>query len=95
MGARVAPLAVMSDPLRTGWEWRKASWMSALLLPTDPSHEGRLFHAYDGNNDAACAPAFGLGASCEEPNEGSALCPECVEIVRRSPDASARLIAPR
>lgn len=71
--------------MRTGWAWRKAA--GGFWLGTDhgPKVHQRRFHAYDEDDHAACEPIFGLGASCEEPNEGSDFCPACMEIVRVSP----------
>ena len=65
------------------WEWRKAYggiWFHRVETP-----ERRIFHAYDVNDNAACEPAFGLVQSCEEPNEGSTLCPECIEVCKAEP----------
>lgn len=62
------------------WDWRKAS--GGWTLDTDHGPNGRLFHAHDEDNHAACESSMGLVASCEEPNEGSHLCPACVEVVR-------------
>lgn len=60
------------------WEWRKAL---AGVIP-----KGRhIFHAYDVNDLAACEPGCGLVASIEEPNEGSELCLDCIEVVRTNP----------
>ena len=60
------------------WDWRKAS---AGVVPKG----WRIFHAYDVNDNAACEPSYGLAASCEEPNEGSELCPDCIDVVRAEP----------
>lgn len=64
------------------WDWRKA-WGGACFL-TDPDF--RRFHAYDINDNAACAPHLGLGRSCERPNEGSDFCPACMAVVRVTPE---------
>lgn len=65
------------------WEWRKA--YAGVLLHNDQPGGRRLFHAYDVNDNAACSPSCGLVASCEEPNEGSELCPDCTIIVGEQP----------
>lgn len=68
---------------RQPWEWRKASggwWMHRVETP-----EHRVFHAYDIDDHSACEPSAGLAKSCEEPNEGSELCPECIEAVKAQP----------
>lgn len=65
------------------WEWRKAA--GGWTHDTDRGPHGRLFHAYDVNDNAACYPHGGLAASCEEPNEGSHLCPDCIEFVKANP----------
>lgn len=57
------------------WEWRKAA--GGAWADTDPAPE-RLFHAYDQEDQMACEPWLGLGRTCEEPNEGSSLCPVCI-----------------
>lgn len=77
----------MSDGQRQPWEWRKAwgGWRFA----TDTSE--RLFHAYDVNDNAACEPSMGLWQSCEEPNEGSALCAACVDVVTTTPAGRERI----
>lgn len=67
----------MNDAKRD-WSWRKAS--GGWTLPNEHV-TGRIFHAYDSSDDVACHPAYGLAASCEEPNEGSRFCPECMSIV--------------
>lgn len=69
------------------WDWRKAS--GGWTLPTD--HPNRLFHAYDINNHAACAPSLGLAASCEDPTEGSTYCAECIAIVQATPGGRERI----
>jgi len=61
------------------WDWRKAEWG---CVP----QQRRIFHAYDVNHNAACAPAYGLVASCEEPNEGSEFCRDCMDVVRLTPE---------
>ncbi len=71
----------MSTETTQPWEWRKPS--GGWTLPSD--RPARRFHAFDVNNLAACAPSFGLIASCEPPNEGSLLCADCVEVVRDQP----------
>lgn len=68
---------------RRAWDWRKA-W-GGWTLATDHGEHGRLFHAYDVNDSAACDPPIGLARSCEPVNEGSHLCPDCMTIVRRQP----------
>lgn len=60
------------------WSWRKAS---GGCIPGNR----RIFHAYDVNDNAACNDAYGLVASCEEPNEGSELCSDCVEVCKAKP----------
>lgn len=62
------------------WAWRKA--IAGWTFDTDRGPDGRLFHAYDQDDHAACDPGMGLMHSCEEPNEGSHLCPSCVAVVR-------------
>lgn len=81
----------MSDTQVRPWEWRKAAggWMLDTDRPGD-----RLFHAYDVNDNAACEPVIGLGASCEEPNEGSKLCPACVSVVVENPAGRDRRLPP-
>lgn len=64
----------MSPP----WDWRKAS---GGCIPQNR----RIFHAYDMNDNAACRPSLGLVASCEEPNEGSEFCEDCMGVVRSEP----------
>lgn len=62
------------------WEWRLAYNHSFM------DQNGRAtFHAHDVNHNAACEPMWGLVTSTDEPNEGSFLCPRCMEIVRRQP----------
>lgn len=68
--------------MRAPWEWRKAA--GGWWADTDPRPE-RFFHAYDVNGNAACAPWMGLGISCEEPNEGSQLCPKCLVVATTNP----------
>lgn len=65
------------------WVWRKAN--AGFRLDSDPPNGGRLFHAYDVNDNCACVPDLGLAASCEPVNEGSALCPRCMTVVRSLP----------
>lgn len=65
------------------WDWRKAS--GGAIFATDLGPHGRLFHAYDVNDNGACEASLGLIASCEPPNEGSRLCPACVEVVKAMP----------
>lgn len=72
------------------WEWRKALggwWFSSVETPST-----RKFHAYDVNHNAACSPDVGLVASCEEPNEGSDLCPECIDVVKAEPRGRERVV---
>lgn len=72
------------------WEWRKASggwWFPSVETPST-----RKFHAYDVNDNAACSPGAGLVASCEEPNEGSDLCPECIDVVKAEPWGRERVV---
>lgn len=71
-----------------GWDWRKASSLSVLLIDVDRELGRFIFHAYDGRDHAACDPIVGLGRSVEEPNEGSEFCPKCVDIVRAGPPES-------
>lgn len=68
-----------------GWDWRKSS--GGVTLPSDTAAGERLFHAYDGDDLAACSPGYGLLASCEEPNEGSRFCRPCMVAVKAGPSA--------
>ena len=64
-----------------GWDWRKAlngGWMH----DSDRRDDVAYFHAYHAENTSACEPSLGLIASCEEPNEGSSFCPDCMDVVR-------------
>lgn len=62
------------------WDWRKA--YGGVWANTDPYPE-RLFHAYNSETDnMACEPTLGLGQSCEDPNEGSHLCPACINVIK-------------
>lgn len=65
---------VMTKP----WEWRKASGGA---IPKGR----RIFHAHDVNDNCACEPHLGLMESCEEPNEGSEFCEDCIEVVKAMP----------
>ena len=65
------------------WVWRKA-W-GGWTLDTDNGPNGRLFHAYDQQDHAACDPDKGLASSVEPVNEGSHLCPTCIAIVKAAP----------
>lgn len=67
-----------------GWEWRQSSTIGVPLLDADTWNH-HIFHAYDGNDHAACAPGVGLVASTEPVNEGSELHETCMEIVRTTP----------
>lgn len=75
------------------WSWRKASggiWLGDDRWVADPTNRlgkrvERVFHAYDVNDNAACEPMCGLVASCEEPNEGSLLCSQCIPVVQENP----------
>lgn len=71
--------------MRQPWEWRKAEWGVCLRTDLSAGELVRLFHAYDVNNLAACEPC-GLIGSCEIPNEGSSLCPDCVLVVQDTPE---------
>lgn len=77
----------MPDTARRGpWVWRKSD--GGWRLTADPDGE-RLFHAYDINNNAACEPTIGLGATVEEPNEGARFCNACVSVVKSLPEGRA------
>lgn len=66
---------------RAPWEWRKAS--GGWLNPTDRPE--RVFHACDVNGNLACDRGSGIGATVEEPTEGSTLCPACIPVVAELP----------
>lgn len=65
--------------MSAAWSWRRP-WAGA-----SPSHELETFHAYDRDDHAACDPVYGLGASRDEPNEGSQFCADCMAVVRLEP----------
>jgi hypothetical protein len=62
----------------TTWQWRKGS--GGFPLTHDPA--GEFFHACDSKGMLACQPPLELGASIEEPDEGSRFCPTCIVVVR-------------
>lgn len=62
------------------WSWRLA--YNHVFLDIDGQ---ATFHAYDMTDHCACDPMWGLARSIADPNEGSLLCPKCMEIVRRRP----------
>lgn len=68
------------------WEWRRAT--GGWGHPNDQHH--KMFHAYDVNDNSACVPSLGLAATCEPPNEGSHLCPLCMDEVRLHPGGRLR-----
>lgn len=73
----------MSADFVTPWDWRKGIGGCS---PESNRRDGvRYFHAYDVNDNTACEPGLGLMASCEPPNEGSPLCPDCIEVVQAMP----------
>lgn len=57
-----------------GWEWRIGDRISVIASDR--------FHAYDGDDKAACRPFMGLVQSVKEVDEGSDLCPECMAVVQ-------------
>ena len=78
----------MNDVRTAPWVWRKASGgfvadSEVRDLPLGGLH--RRFHACDVNANLACHPRLVLAGTCEEPNEGSDLCPDCIEVVREQP----------
>jgi hypothetical protein len=72
------------------WDWRKAV---GGCTPSSNHRDGvRYFHAHDVNDNAACETSLGLRASCEPVNEGSALCPDCIEVVQAQPAGRDRRV---
>lgn len=78
------------DALCRPWDWRKA--IAGCTPPSNRRDGVRYFHAYDVNDNAACAVELGLIASCEEVNEGSPLCPDCIEYVKAHPAGRDKMI---
>lgn len=81
----------MAEPGREPWSWRKASggliWLGDDRWVDTPTGRtvDRFFHAYDVNGLAACEPVCSLLVSCEEPNEESRRCTQCIEVVDANP----------
>lgn len=76
-------MSLRGEGFEQPWDWRKA--VGGCVPYSNLRDHVRYFHAYDVNNNAACEPSLGLIASCEPPNEGSHLCPDCVEFVKANP----------
>jgi hypothetical protein len=74
---------------RTGWEWRKAARGSAMSCPGE-SRINRWFHACGPDAKFACDPLSSLAESVEAPGENSRYCPACMDVVFRTPKATAR-----
>jgi len=76
--------------MRAPWEWRKANGGFC-----DPGTlGGRIFHACDVNSNFACYVHGGIMRSCEQPNEGSTLCPDCIEFVKANPAGRDLVVYP-